>query len=554
MANIYNALTDMDLTKIENYIDLYGIERDGYCGNRTYLRNWATEKSDLYSLLGGTLIKEIPYDYKKDIGYIEDEMREFLYNKHNFNSFLKKLDRLVEQTEYESSVQYFFESAYDLARNTLSVYRSMNYKREGAAAPLKISNGMRYMKALAKVIDYFELGEEIKEEFEHFRLIHSQILNGSNIKGTLCLSIHPLDFMTMSDNANDWSSCMSWKSKGCYRAGTVEMMNSAYVLVAYLKTNREFHFGKDGEYTWNSKTFRQLFYISKDFIIAGKSYPYKATDITEDILRTIKNLAEENLGWSYDAKGEYCWEDSKVKITMGIMYNDLLNDMYREYPMYYVEKAFDERDEVYISGSFICLHCGKEDNSYYNHDGIDVFEDYIEDIEEYFNDRPDHSSELVCPDCLEKMSCKNCGRVHSHLYEVDGKRICAECWDSIVREDPVSGKPFIPDYYWMLREANNYRPNAFYISSEVAGKIEGFDYDATVSVEENGACGRAIPLVLSSETINNLKEQGKLTLVKARVQRGELYDYSASMLVPTEKFDIPVEKCFMCNLVVPERR
>ena len=38
----------------------------------------------------------------------------------------------------------------------------------------------------------------------------------------------------MSDNNSGWESCMSWRNNGCYRRGTVEMMNSPYVIVAYL--------------------------------------------------------------------------------------------------------------------------------------------------------------------------------------------------------------------------------------------------------------------------------------------------------------------------------
>ena len=45
----------------------------------------------------------------------------------------------------------------------------------------------------------------------------------------------------MSDNDYGWDSCMGWMNEGEYRLGTVEMMNSPCIVVAYI----------DGEEAWN---------------------------------------------------------------------------------------------------------------------------------------------------------------------------------------------------------------------------------------------------------------------------------------------------------------
>ena len=86
----------------------------------------------------------------------------------------------------------------------------------------------RLKKFIFEHIEYFAA-----DEWEEIRLAHSQIFNTNKMTGTLCLSIHPLDYATASDNDNGWSSCMSWRDDGCYRMGTVEMMNSPMVICAY---------------------------------------------------------------------------------------------------------------------------------------------------------------------------------------------------------------------------------------------------------------------------------------------------------------------------------
>ena len=116
--------------------------------------------------------------------------------------------------------------------------------------------------------------------------------------GELCLSIHPMDYMTMSDNDNNWQSCMNWMNNGDYRLGTVECMNSPYVLVAYLHNPN--HSMSIGPYEWNSKHWRELFIIHPEMISEVKGYCFQDENLTNTILMWIKELAHNNLDWDYD--------------------------------------------------------------------------------------------------------------------------------------------------------------------------------------------------------------------------------------------------------------
>ena len=55
-------------------------------------------------------------------------------------------------------------------------------------------------------------------------------------------------------------------------------------------------------YSWNNKKWRQLFYINKDIICSGKSYPYFSKDITLYLLDEIKKTNPLLFGGLYGSK------------------------------------------------------------------------------------------------------------------------------------------------------------------------------------------------------------------------------------------------------------
>jgi hypothetical protein len=117
----------------------------------------------------------------------------------------------------------------------------------------KINRGCKVSKVLGKLANILNL-----PGWEDFRICHSQILNQKDLGGNLTISIHPLDYMTMSDNSYGWESCMSWESEGGYRQGTVEMMNSRSVVIAYLSGEDKMRIGDD---FWNSKKWRMWLFL-----------------------------------------------------------------------------------------------------------------------------------------------------------------------------------------------------------------------------------------------------------------------------------------------------
>ena len=283
MGELLNALTDEDKAKIRQYITYYAVaneepDSDDRADIDVILKPWDEAKVDLYNMFGKNFILSKKYTYNES----EIALIRSLKSQTDWGTFSSSLRiRLRNEVDNACGIDffgYFYET--DCIYNKLSNSLTFFYKNKKYNFPA----GTKYMRFLGKLAELFDM----KDAFEAFRLQHSMVLNQATQHGTLNLSIHPLDYMTMSDNNSDWSSCMSWQENGCYRMGTVEMMNSPMVVVAYLTGSETMQFGR---YTWNNKKWRQLFVINEHVITPVKPYPYFDDELTKTCLAWLNELS-----------------------------------------------------------------------------------------------------------------------------------------------------------------------------------------------------------------------------------------------------------------------
>lgn len=92
--------------------------------------------------------------------------------------------------------------------------------------------------------------------------------------GILCFSVHPLDFLTLSENHSNWRSCHALD--GEYRAGNLSYMVDKSTFICYVRSTAKASTPNlpDSE-VWNNKKWRMLIYMSDnwDFMVAGRQYP-----------------------------------------------------------------------------------------------------------------------------------------------------------------------------------------------------------------------------------------------------------------------------------------
>ena len=107
----------------------------------------------------------------------------------------------------------------------------------------------------------------------------SAIMNEDRITGTFCVSIHPLDYISISDNDHNWHSCHSLDSD--YRVGNFNYMADKHTVVCYVKTGEDRKISNfPHDVPWNSKKWRVLLFFDKEvnFIMASKQYPLQSDE------------------------------------------------------------------------------------------------------------------------------------------------------------------------------------------------------------------------------------------------------------------------------------
>lgn len=457
-----NKLTVEEFGNMDRYRRAYAISDDAgptgvdYAPMNEILREWSDAKSQyLYKLFGEQLIleKEIHYEKGnsemwKSIAMVFDSWTadKLGRNGRDAYEFTKEYYDIIypprgsiKQYQLTTEARHGMEHLLNNEPLVNNIFNGETFVIEvEGKRPLKINRGSKVMRALSKIADYFGLAH-----FEDFRIYHSQVLNQKSLSGTLCLSIHPMDYMTMSDNDCGWDSCMSWIGEGGYRQGTVEMMNSNCTIVAYLKSEDEF-----STYTgvkWNSKKWRQLFVVNDDLLIGVKAYPYQNDNLSEAVIDWLRELAEKNLDRKYCSTTVIEYE-KPFRISTKNGEKDVYLDALDGYAMYNdfgsaehhhmalvdgfdtnKKKYYGDADDIAYLYSFAyhgseqCMVCGSTQHDFAN------------------------ESCLACKNCQTLIHCDCCGDPVANYIEIDGQYLCEYCYDTRTRECAVSGELHLAD-------------------------------------------------------------------------------------------------------------
>lgn len=448
---LFEKLSNSDKDFMDRYINSFAV--DGASKARQPLdylmRFWDEAKSDyLYRMLGNSFFATKKVDIVKDEDEIAEAIEVDCFNwrkpgaefQREYNDYIRI--HYIKQ-QYASwggsdpnewnlkhpNLQYWaLERLLDCNILAANVYDGPTVNIEIESRPnkaYKLNKGAKVSRTLGQLVDLWGLD---KENFESFRIAHSMCLNEKHFQGTLTLSIHPIDYMTMSDNANNWQSCMNWMDNGEFKRGTVEMMNSPMVVVAYL-TSKQNILEPWGDYgpSWNSKTWRELFIVTPAVIAGVKGYPFWNKGLETQTIMFIRELAQTNLNWGpYNCEpitfshGETFHVDEFDKdYYFDFVTNAMYNDFYSKHQCV-VTYNTAPRNKINYSGVSECLCCGRA--RYY-----DEFE---------------NEGFLYCSDCDGTVQCSCCDHRDDPEYMifVDDMYFCESCYDSYVVRCPECGE------------------------------------------------------------------------------------------------------------------
>ena len=423
----YEKLTDKDLYMIDTYRRTYsdGIESN-YCDIETLLSRWNYEKNIyLYKLLGEELI----YTKEVSLQASEHEIDNMMFHIRNTSKFYSKVCDYISKTYFDDSVWDIYDDISELFNTDILTSNRAPKEFDFSIndTVINVKKGMKLMKIFKKMARCLNADDD----FEEFRLEHSRALNHKGFDGKLCLSIHPLDYMTMSDNENDWHSCMSWRHNGDYRQGTVEMMNSSCVIVAYLvSAENEMTIGN---YKWNSKKWRKLFIVDRDFMAGVKGYPYDDKNLDMIVYEIINELLQKNNPFNEEEVIPYLKPDY-YEVEQGYINENIPEGLDREEPLEFCFECGGAMYNDMYERRFIALRntpIWKTAGCYYY--------DYCGESQcmccgGYFEVRYDENEScLVCSDCNNSIRCCWCGRNENvgEAYYINGGWYCPDCYDEL---------------------------------------------------------------------------------------------------------------------------
>lgn len=330
------------------------------------LERWREAKKEIIEMMGGEYIHRFPETYTFELSEKE---------KH------RRFMEFVEMCRWKYSnydLAKFLECCKD------GFYNNMT-PTDYFYGDIKIQKGSKIVKA-------FKFFEPDKAVLDELQSAASRIIQEDKISGQLCISVHPLDFLSSSENLHNWRSCHALD--GEYRAGNLSYMVDKCTFMCYLQSDKEVYLSSFGGVKWNSKKWRVLMYLTEDFniLFAGRQYPFDSEtglDLVKNKISSLFNLQFNRDDWhepveTFSFNRENITSEEKYIPIKGnrikklkhividsrkpLHYNDLLKStcytpkfVYRK-PKFYggIAGLADEFTKMIVGGDVKCLCCGEQ--------------------------------------------------------------------------------------------------------------------------------------------------------------------------------------------------
>lgn len=188
-----------------------------------------------------------------------------------FNEFLCAIDDYESTEDFEDFIVNNEEGFFD--------------NRVTHACPQKgVYQGQKISKSFKRFITNREDLREIQD-------IASTYMQEAKVTGYLYLSIDPRDYLTMSENNNNWHSCQALD--GDYRAGPLSYMVDDVTMVAYLADEKKQPLRTCG-IEWNNKKWRMLVHMTKNCAYYSRQYPFKSDGLLGGVASMVEHVFNRN--------------------------------------------------------------------------------------------------------------------------------------------------------------------------------------------------------------------------------------------------------------------
>lgn len=310
----------------------------------------------------------------------------------------------TDDTVYENFETALRAATADYARIP-NEYRLDTIRQYGG---IKCAPGQKASRIINRLCLKFHL-DQIEEETEagepdnrYMRTVRpynalfarlADALNPAHIEKTAVLSIHPCDFLEMSNRDNTWSSCHCLEGGG-YRGGCQSYMGDAVSMIFFTVSD---------EYTQDFHTApritREIFCYKDNVLLQSRLYP---TDL-EDQKTLYRSIVQQAIATCLDKPN--LWSLKRGKDTEPYCESAADSNHYPDYEYGYAVvsllKGETDYGKMTIGSVARCVCCGGE--------------------------QKDHRS-IRCTECGSMFVCKGCGKtVHGYGRYIDNRFYCKEC-------------------------------------------------------------------------------------------------------------------------------
>lgn len=423
------------------------------------LSDWKNNKRDIREKMGGNLIYSdiitLEVEDKKEVKKQMDEFRVVMIELLEEDIFM--VECFVDFYCYAVGKEGFKDNRVKNDWN--SKLREESYKAKNINSKIKpkikINKGMKFSRALRFFFQGFENQRELIRKSQDLYSTYRQNFS-SKSKGRVVLSIEPLDFMTISDNNHNWTSCQSILD-GASRVGNLNYLVDDVTLVGYFVSDLDFNDKLEvlnGE-SWNSKRWRILVHLKiedgKLIVVYNNQYPFDS----EQLLRKLDGLITKTFDLNKNSVFIPKDEVRKYQFDKYIYASnkDICNylDIEMDTPNMRLDMDFDTIDAVekidrlIIGKPINCLECGKRvtDRGYNGLCDSCSDEWPCDSCGGYYHtvDMVNAGKENVCYDCCDYFYsyCDTCNGIHRKedmvSFDMVNKDFCPECYDQYVEKD-----------------------------------------------------------------------------------------------------------------------
>lgn len=273
----------------------------------------------------------------------------------------------------------------------------------------------------------------------------SRYMQLTQVTGYIYLSVHPMDYLTISENAANWTSCHALD--GDYRMGNLSYMADNATIVAYLASDEMQHFKcLPDNMKWFSKKWRMLLHINNnsEIVYFNKQYPFEHQELFRTVVEMVHQAffpeelryhdeymafrnVETRAGLRPLSEIMFMTEAGLVPVSKvihdntgnNLFYSDL-NHSITYLPVIdapFRTSLIEKNMHILIGKNPCCPICGRKTSKYI-------------------------SSQMLCTDCREKYNaydefypyCAECGhRIYpsDKAYELNGVPVCKSCYHSL---------------------------------------------------------------------------------------------------------------------------